>query len=582
ATVLLLRLRERNFPRSDVLEIVRSGLKLATRINAEKADYETRYATIAGGRSADLRQRPLRSPTIEDYVAVVAEFEALTERIDSGWLARLADGFRIETEIDLAAVEALQDIAALFMRAEVWKRPFDESSLIDALENASLPRSEDRGPRTIWLGDVMRLRGRCFEHLFAIRTQDDVLPQRRNEDPLLVDADRRILGLREIGDGRAEEKLLFRLICAAGSTSINFSFAASDGFGKPLRRSPFLRQLGGAPLPSAAPAGEGAGAPLRPLQLLVRSGTRGIFDGYVRSDIVRERAAAALQSISPTHLENFGECPQKFFLKQILGVRDLDDPEMEMQINHREKGIIDHKILERFYRENADSVERIVDEEFDKLDERIPPFNPPMRRIERRATKRVLRQFVAADLADLDAQSLHPAHFEHKFEPFIIDIDGTLLRVEGKIDRIDEGGGRYRIIDYKSGKAIRHQKLSAKIDRGVRLQLALYAMAAAHFFGTPANRVSGAIKPIAGALKTGDFAFELAEKEARLRETLAFFVEAIRRGDFPAFPNEDDNDFNACKYCPVNHSCRTRHDAEEKRAVLRAGEPRTLLQEDGA
>jgi len=314
----------------------------------------------------------------------------------------------------------------------------------------------------------------------------------------------------------------------------------------------------------------------------VRSGTRGVFDGYVRSDIVRERAAAALQSISPTQLENFGECPQKFFLKQILGVRDLDDPEMEMQINHREKGIVDHKILERFYRENADSLERIVDEEFDKLEERIPPFNPPMRRIERQATKRVLRQFIAADLADLAALSLHPAHFEHKFEPFIIDIEGTSLRVEGKIDRIDEGGGRYRIIDYKSGKAIRHQKLSDKIDRGVRLQLALYAMAAANVFGTPASRVSGAIKPIAGASKPSDFAFELAEKEAGLRETLALFVEAIRRGDFPAFPNEDDNDFNACKYCPVNHSCRTRHDAEEKRSVLRAGEPRTLLQGDGA
>ena len=59
------------------------------------------------------------------------------------------------------------------------------------------------------------------------------------------------------------------------------------------------------------------------------------------------------------------------------------------------------------------------------------------------------------------------------------------------------------------------------------------------------------------------------------------FVEAIRRGDFPAFPNEDDNDFNACKYCPVNHSCRTKHDLEEKYAVTRSKEPRTLLQEIG-
>ena len=77
---------------------------------------------------------------------------------------------------------------------------------------------------------------------------------------------------------------------------------------------------------------------------------------------------------------------------------------------------------------------------------------------------------------------------------------------------------------------------------------------------------------------TGRLLGEGHEHDARLRSTLALFVDAIRRGDFPAFPNEEDNDFDACKYCPVNHSCRTRHDAEERREVLRAGEPRSLFE----
>ena len=600
AAVLLLRLRERNFPRSEVLEIARSGLKLVTRINAEKADYETRYATVAGGRSADLRQRTFRSPVIDDYIGVVTELEALTERIDSAWLKTLAERFRVETDLDLAAVEALQNIGALFTRAESWKKPFDASSLLDAIENASLPRPEVRGPRPVWLGDVMRLRGRSFKHLFAVRMQEDVLPQRRVEDPLLVDSDRRILQLREIGDGRAEEQLLFRLMCSAASESLTFSLAASDGFGKPLRKSQYLRNIRVAQTLLSVPQRQTgvSVAHLRPLQLLVRSGTRGVFDGYIRSEIVHARAIAALQTLSPTQLENFGECPQKFFMKQLLGARDLDDPEMEMQINHRDKGTLDHRILERFYQElkpNAlaeamaalpivpgsmiESLERIVDDEFDKYDEKIPPFNPPMRRIERAATKRLLRQFIAADLSDLDALALMPASFEHKFGPFVIDVEGTPLRVEGKIDRIDEGRGAWRIIDYKSGKGARHVKLGDKIDRGVRLQLALYAMAVASSFHADAARVSGAIKPISGQFKASDFAFELAEKETGLSETLAIFVAAIRRGDFPAFPSEKDSDYNACKYCPVNHSCRTRHDADEKRIVLRSGEPRTLLQE---
>jgi ATP-dependent helicase/DNAse subunit B len=603
ASVQLLRLRERNFPRADVLEIARSGIRLTTRPNLDKVDYETRRASVAGGRSADLRQRTFRSPVIDDYILIVEELESMTERIDSTWLPKLIQRMRAETSEDSAVIEELDKLAKLFQRADAWKRPLDQTSLLDALESAEKPRPEARGPGpVVWAGDVMRLRGRSFQHLFAFRMQDDVMPQRRVEDPLLTDADRRLLGIREIGDGRAEEQLLFGLMSAAAD-SVEFSFAASDGFGKPQRKSNFLRGL---PMEDRQSCLSGQArlpvlheSPQRPLQLLARTGMRGVFDGYIQNDVVRERAIAALQSISPTHLEDFGECPQKFLLKQLLGVRDLDDPEMQMQIDHREKGTVDHRILERFYQamdETAlrdamsalpmlpqslvDTLDRIIDEEFELLEEKLPPFNAPVRNIEHQATRRVLRQFIALDLADLDAEDLMPRRFEEKFGPFVLEVDGTALKIEGKIDRIDEGTGRIRIVDYKSGKALRHVKLGDKIDRGVRLQLALYALAVNPRTEDRGPRtVSGAIKPIAGTGKLTEFSFELAEKESRLRETLALFVAAIRRGDFPAFPNEKDADYNACKYCPVNHSCRTRHDADEKRSVLRVSEPRALFEE---
>ncbi|MGZ8831215.1 MAG: PD-(D/E)XK nuclease family protein, partial [Thermoanaerobaculia bacterium] len=163
----------------------------------------------------------------------------------------------------------------------------------------------------------------------------------------------------------------------------------------------------------------------------------------------------------------------------------------------------------------------------------------------------------------------------------IVDIHGVPLKVEGTIDRIDRADGRMRIVDYKSGEALRHVELSEKIDRGVRLQLALYAMAAAEFFRIDASDVSGAIKPLVIADSDPDrFSFQLGEKKTLLLETLEIFVGAIRRGEFPAFPNEGEKqkDFNSCKYCPVNHSCRTKHDPEERRAILAAaGEPRSLL-----
>ena len=101
-------------------------------------------------------------------------------------------------------------------------------------------------------------------------------------------------------------------------------------------------------------------------------------------------------------------------------------------------------------------------------------------------------------------------------------------------------------------------------------------MAVAEFFGVAPENVSGAIKPLVVAdHKPQKFSFELAEKREVMLETLGLFVTAIRHGLFPAFPNEGD--FDSCKYCPVNHSCRTKHDFDERYAVAQEKDPRTLL-----
>ena len=361
-------------------------------------------------------------------------------------------------------------------------------------------------------------------------------------------------------------------------------------FSSALGPRPSALSLALAPRPSA----------LRSLQLLVRTGTRSAFDGYLTTAaVLQPHFARILQSVSPTQLEDFGECPQKFLIKHVLGATDIDHPERELQMHHREKGTLDHRILERFYRGGTlerEQLHAIIDQEFDRLEEEAPPFNRTWREIERRATKRNLANFVTADLAEMEALGLEPKHYEYRFgskyvarggadhdEPFVIDAHGISLRVDGRIDRIDadsSGGDRLRIVDYKSGKALRHKDLGGKIDRGVRLQLALYAMAVASFFERDAESILGSIKPLVlGGVKSEKFGFCLAEKAPRLTETLDLFARSILNGLFPAFPgDDDDDDVNACKYCPVVHSCRTRHDSAERYAVRRWKEPRALLE----
>ena len=671
----LLRLRENGFPRGEVIELLRDGFVPKRSIDIDEIDLATRRAGIAGGTSEELK--PLtRNSAIAAYVAVVEELESVAPDVtQSGgevaeFLEYATGRFRIETELDLCAAEAIDIIASTFRRTGKWSVMFDAATVIETLQNEAVSAPTPHTPLPeIFCSDVMRFRGRSFAHLFAIRMQDDLFPQRRLDDPLLPDYDRQRLEVREIGDGRDEERMLFQLLLD-GAAMIHFSFAGGDGFGKTLRPSPllknfvivmqperktallknfgaaFIRHPGSAGVPPAVGSDvwtQAGGTPALPgasrrqLQLLAKMGTTSVFDGYLFAEnddeSLRAKLANALTSVSPTQLEDFGECPQKFFFKHILGVRDVDDPEHELQLNARDKGKLDHGILERFYRGLEDDdfhravaalprlevvigerIDSLVDDAFATLAQNIPPFNPTMREIERTATKRILREFVAHDLADLEVTGFRPKHFEYRFgktrhsavpdhpEPFVITIGGresgagsrsnvvsisdtrhptpdTLdLRIDGTIDRIDARPGGYRIVDYKGGKATRHKDLGGKIDRGVRLQLALYAMAVSQFFGAEAADVSGAIKPlVTSETHARKFAFELADKEAALRETLGLFVASILDGVFPAFPADDDADFNACKYCPVNHSCRTRHDFAEKYLITRHGEPRMLL-----
>jgi len=614
----LLRLRDRGFARGDVFELLRDGFVPRRRTNVDELDVATRKARVAGGSASELQNVAWR---IEDYVAVVAELEQLAPPAalrGAEWsetLMSLAARFKLETDLDVEAASAVDEVCALFRR---WPNTrFDASLVIDAIEQHHLsPVPCSLSP--VIVSDVMSFRGRTVEHLFAIRMQDDLFPQRRVDDPLVPDADRRELRLRQIGDGRDEERLLFELLFDGAGASVRFSYASGDGFGKVLRKSPFLRAQGAGGGAQMVPPREHhlrpapcAPRPDRALQLLAKAGTNSNFDGYLT------QPPALLATISPTQLEDFGECPQKFLVKHLLGARDIDDPDRELQLHHREKGKLDHKILERFYRALSPDVlaraerflprvepalvERlhaVVDDAFDQLDVESPPFNRTMRDMERRATKRILGDFIARDFADLAAHGLAPIEFESRFGPFTIDAHDVPIRVEGTIDRIDFGTSgaphpasghplpasgardrRYRIVDYKSGKALRHKDLDAKIDRGVRLQLALYAMAAAERFQVDPSAVSGTIKPlVAGGAKPEKYAFELSAKAPRLRETLDLFVAAIAAGAFPAFPNDNDDQFNSCKYCPVNLSCRTKHDAEQRFAVQQMKDPRTLLE----
>lgn len=628
ALIALLELQQRNFPRGEVIELVRAGLdsRITGETSADQMDRTTRRFGIAGGRSESLSAvidaQALRSPdwvpAVRDYQQLVGRLETITGVFNrplgrarmAGEISNLLALFRIDTEADLETMIGLDTIIERLRSTDSIGDRIDASFVVDAIQDAEPVSTASVDSQGVWAGDLMRFRGRSFKHLFVISMQEDRFPQRRQPDPLLSDSSRRLLGVPLIGDGEEEEDLLFELLLDSGAATLSFSFATTDGISRVFRESRYLRPRSGhlpasaetrAQAPSPQPASRSrswlqrTGAPspglARKLHLAATIRTRSIFDGFL-PDGFAEPLTRKLHQIAPTALDLFGECPQQFFFRTMLEVRELEDPEHELQIDLRKKGTLDHRILERFYRDLpsdwiaagttgsvprlepriAKVLDEIIETEFLRFDRENPAVNPTFRRIEKRLTRETLHDFVAADLSDLTRGDYQPVQFEYRFgasdkyglpdypHAVVVSAGDHPIQVYGSIDRIDrKPDGTLRVVDYKSGRAARFRDLAEKMEAGRHLQLAFYALAIEQIFGVKDGRVEAMIKPIGDPrTATEKFSFRLWEKRETLRDVLELFSRSIIGGRFPALPSEE-----SCKYCPATLSCRSKHDADD-------------------
>lgn len=649
AVVQLLRLRERRWARGDIVEILNAGFDpgngwLRAR-DVVEIDRTTRHHFIAGGTAEEIRailpriedERADDAKTIERYASAV---EALEKRLAlvaapmrgaawSTWLTTIVDAFRLDDENDLAATERLDSIADTLRRCDDLGAAIEIEDVVALVQNAAdLPAPASSGT-PVWIGDVMQLRGRVFDHLFVVAVEDGVFPQQRTPDPILDDDDRRALGLHEIGDGLDEERLLLELAIFSATTTATLSFASADIDRRPARPSSLLAELAvrldpaseleilgnfttwvdaHAPEQAAVRSpnealrdailrgDEDASIPpgvVRALRVARATGTRSPWDGWLHpDDALRDLLRRRLGHISPTHLEDFGVCPQRFLFKRIFHVREIEDPDHEIEMERRRRGSVVHRILEKFYatvsepeirgssarRELAEPIRARLDEiitrAFEEDSVGHPPFNAVIRGIEHANLRSAIVRFVANDMADLDSEQLVPRGFEMHFgdwgeevqsERRTIELGGIEMGIRGSIDRVDRGAnGRVRVVDYKSGTASHLHKLADKIDEGTALQVPLYALVATEIFDVSDEMVTGLVKPLRPSHPIHEYGFNLGEKRQALEHVLGTFVGRIVDGVFPAWPGNE----RACDLCPVGDSCRTRHDPELRYIAL--------------
>ena len=329
------------------------------------------------------------------------------------------------------------------------------------------------------------------------------------------------------------------------------------------------------------------------------------------------------RAFSPTRLERWATCPLSYFFGDVLGLSALERPERILTISPLERGSLVHTILERFVKEQIEArgpadhgrpwgpeekrrLDLIAAQEFERAEAEGVTGRPLLWAVAREDILEDLDTFLERDSERLAEGGLSPVGVEQAFGmdagsgarpmdtpvhgegwppvPLTLN-DGTELRFHGVIDRIDAArdGSRVWVIDYKTGSAAPYRRMGDDpLDRGHRLQLPIYALAARRRYPGATEIVGGywfisargrfEMKPVA-----------LHEVERRFADVAAMIVSGIRRGVVPANPGKPGNRGPAnCTYCDFDRICPSNRERLWERKRSAPGmEPYLALAEGG-
>ena len=313
------------------------------------------------------------------------------------------------------------------------------------------------------------------------------------------------------------------------------------------------------------------------------------FDGSIDRNLARHITGAAGRgdrAISPSRLETFATCPFRFFLKYVLRLEKVEEPEALERIDPLNRGSLIHEILETFLQELSSRGERpdlayrdqhlrrlyeIASDACGRLEETGLVGYPVMWEFDQIAIFEDLEEWYRREAMDLEDTRLQPASFELRFgwarrpdeggkgsrdEPYKLRFSGGELSFQGRVDRVDIMPDRssFRVIDYKTGKSSYYRPNT--FEGGRSLQLPIYLLATSDLlnidwqhseahYSFPTRR--GEFQRVQ---MRGDW---LHENQDDLVELLRGISRAIEQGIFPQVPEIGRSD--NCRICDYQELC---------------------------
>jgi ATP-dependent helicase/DNAse subunit B len=282
----------------------------------------------------------------------------------------------------------------------------------------------------------------------------------------------------------------------------------------------------------------------------------GPFEGFVEdiAALLKERYGANY-IWSPSRLEIYGTCPQRFYIESALEIEQKIPP--EPGFDALQLGTMLHLILEEVYRQADESsdeeevisgLEPLALEIFSNAPRRLGFRPSPLWTVEQEQLLMALKDTILG-LAAI-SENWKPFAFERVFgikdeHPLELEMDGLRILLRGIIDRLDvDEEGNLRIMDYKTGSG---HLAPVDLIEGRRLQLPLYALAASKALrlGKPVDGFYWAIlKAEAGRLRLRKFHHQdedhmYAGLEGAVRlalEHVARIAQGVQKGEFPPIP----------------------------------------------
>ena len=314
------------------------------------------------------------------------------------------------------------------------------------------------------------------------------------------------------------------------------------------------------------------------------------WDGRVELDIPRIAAIGTREyPVSPSALETWATCPHKFFLSRVLRLSALPGEEEE-DMSALERGVLVHRILERFVKEDkqtdADLLE-LAEEEFVIAERRGVTGYPLLWDLAKEDIRGRLQGFAGQE-AEWLAGVVSEAGAEEGFGPgtdigeVSVSVDGLgEVWFRGKIDRVDVMGDEVRVRDFKTGKpepyfdGARGRRATRTLANGRALQLPVYAAAARRKYPADAVDIRASYCfPLADNNTHGVAPYTEANQE-EFRATLVAIVDSARGGIFPATPEtagDSDQERGNCTYCEFNRLCPVRRRQVWERKGLSDGD----------